>query len=165
MNYVPELVNILISNPMKIPLSLPVLILLLTGAVSFAQSPDEKAIRAVVEQESMAFHQRKAEKVLSYWANVPYASHYYSEKGMGYVRGYAAISKGIKNVLSRYPDADRNVYKNHDYQVRVNGTSAWATFITDAVDGSKKRQTYDARYLEKINGVWKLVSVTSTPAP
>ena len=140
--------------------------LLLINASVFAQnSVDESAIKTVVEQESVAFHQRKADKALSYWANVPYASHYYSEKGMGYVRGYPAISKGMKNVLSRFPDADKNVYKNHDYQIRVNGTSAWATFITDAVDGSKKRQTYDARYLEKINGVWKLVSVTSTPAP
>lgn len=147
---------------MKTPL---LLLALLTAKTSFAQSAEEKAIKTVVEQESVAFHQRKADKALSYWANVPYASHSYSEKGMGYVRGYAAIRNGMKSVLSRFPDADKSVYKNHDYQIRVNGSSAWATFITDVLAGDKKRQTYDARYLEKIDGVWKLVSVASTPAP
>lgn len=139
--------------------------LLLINASVFAQnSPDEKAIKAVVEQESVAFHQRKADKVLSYWANVPYASHYYTEKGMGYVRGYAAISKAVKDVLRRLPAVDKNVYKSHDYLIRVNGNSAWATYITDVLAGDKKRQTHDARYLEKLNSTWKIVSVVSTPA-
>ncbi|GAB3639611.1 nuclear transport factor 2 family protein [Spirosoma arcticum] len=137
----------------------------LVSMVGYAQSADESAIKTVVEQESVAFHQRKADKVLSYWANVPYASHTYTEKGMGYVRGYETISKAMKNVLGKLPATDKNVYKNHDYRIHINGTSAWATFITDAVDGNKKRQTYDARYLEKIKGVWKLVSVVGIAAP
>lgn len=156
-------------------ISLLLLALLLTEGVGFAQSFDEKrsegrapdvsAIKTVVEQESAAFHQRKADKALSYWANVPYASHTYTEKGTGYVRGYDSISKAMKNVLGKLPKADKKVYKNHDYRIHVNGTSAWATYITDALDGGKKHQTYDARYLEKINGAWKLVSVVGIPAP
>jgi hypothetical protein len=140
------------------------LTLLLISAATFAQSAVEKAITTVIEQETMAFHQRKADKALSYWADVPYASHYYTEKGMGYVRGYDAISKGMKDVLNRLPAVDKNVYKTHDYLIHVNGTSAWVSYITDILTGDKKHQTYDARYLEKVNGVWKLVSVVSTPA-
>ncbi|WP_018622545.1 nuclear transport factor 2 family protein [Spirosoma luteum] len=140
-------------------------LLLMTSAATFAQSAEEEAIKNVIAGESSAFHQREADKALSYWANVPYASHYYTEKGMGYIRGYDAISKGMKNVLSRFPDADKSLYKNHDYLIRVNGTSAWATFIVDIMEGDKKHQNHDARYLEKVNGAWKLVSVVSTPAP
>ena len=149
---------------MKIPFFL--LGLLLTSTAIFAQtSADESAIKTVVEQESVAFHQRKADKALSYWANVPYASHTYTEKGMGYVRGYDDISKAMRNVLSKLPKLDKNVYKNHDYRIHVNGTSAWATYITDAVDGGKNSQSYNARYLEKIKGVWKLVGAVGKPAP
>lgn len=149
---------------MKTPLLL--FALLLISAATFAQTPaDENAIKAVIEQESEAFHQRKADKALSYWAHVPYASHTYTEKGVGYVRGYEAISKAMKKVLARYPEVDKKAYKNHDYQIRITGTTAWATYITDAMEGTKKSQTYAGRYLEKANGVWKLVGVVNIPAP
>jgi hypothetical protein len=149
---------------MKIPLF--ALALLLVAAAGFAQTTaDETAIKATIEQESASFHQRKLDKTLSYWANTPYVSHIYTEKGGGYVRGYSALSKAVKAFMVKYPTVDKDVYKNHAYQIHVNGTSAWATFITDVMDGGKKSQTYDARYLEKINGAWKLVSVVYVAAP
>ena len=130
-----------------------------------AQSADEKAIKAVITAESAAFYQRKADKIVSYCANVPYASHSYTEKGMGYLRGYDAVSKAIKNYVGQHPDLVKDSHKARDFKIHVNGNSAWVTFITDGVSGTKKSQSYDARYLEKINGVWKLVSVFGTPAP
>ena len=141
------------------------LTLLLTSMVTFAQSPDEKAIRTVINEESAAFYQRNADKVVSYWANVPYASHSYTEKGMGYLRGYNSVSKAIRTYISKHPDLNNESSKAHDFLIHVNGNSALATFITDRSSGAKKSQSYDARYLEKIKGVWKLVSVYGTPAP
>ena len=141
------------------------LALLLMSAATFAQDKaDENSIKTVIEEESAAFHQRKPDKALSYWLNAPYVSHYYTEKGAGYVRGYEAMSKAMRKFLSRHPEVDKATYKNHDYLIRINGSSAWATFITDRVENSKTAQTYDARYLEKANGAWKLVAVLSSPA-
>lgn len=140
------------------------LTLLLISAVSFAQSTDEKAIRTVIAGESAAFYQRNVDKVLSYWANVPYASHYYTERGSGYLRGYSTVSKAIRKYISEHPDMGKGSHKTHDFMIHVNGNSALVTFITDGLYGTKKSQSYDARYLEKINGVWKLVSVFGTPA-
>lgn len=148
---------------MKIPLFL--LALLLTSAATFAQSPDEKAIRIIIAGESAAFYQRNADKVLSYWANVPYASHSYTEKGSGYLRGYAVISKAIRKYIGEHSDLGKSSRKTHDFMIHVNGNSALATFITDEQSGTRKSQSYDARHLEKQNGVWKLVSVYGTPAP
>ncbi|GAB2576431.1 Cif family virulence factor [Spirosoma areae] len=146
--------------------ALTLLALCLTTMATIAQNPaDEKAIKNVIAGESAAFYQRNADKVLSYWANVPYASHSYTEKGMGYLRGYDAVSKAIKKYISGHPDLGRDVHKTHDFRIHVNGNSALATFITDAVSGTKKSQSYDARYLEKVKGAWKLVSVYGTPAP
>ncbi|GAB2564124.1 hypothetical protein [Spirosoma aerophilum] len=145
-------------------ITLCILAQLLMSAAAFAQSTDETAIKNVIAGESAAFHQRNANKALSYWANVPYASHYYTEKGKGYIRGFESISKIMKDVIKRMPAVDKNVYKTHDYLLHVNGTSAWVSYITDIQEGTKKRQTHDARYLEKISGTWKLVSVVSTPA-
>ncbi len=145
------------------------LALLLMSGASFAQTSaaDESAIKTITEQESAAFRQGKADKALSYWANVPYASHDYTEKGSGYLRGYSVVSKAIRKYIGDHPGmaTDKTVYKNHDYQIHVNGNSAWATYITDAVNGSQKSQSYNARYLEKLNGTWKLVAVAGKPAP
>ena len=145
--------------------SLLFLALLLMSTASFAQSADEKAIRNTIAGESAAFYQRNADKVLSYWANVPYASHSYTEKGSGYLRGYGSVSKAIRKYIGDHPAVSPDSYKAHDFMIHVNGNSALATFITDALAGTKKSQSYDARYLEKINGAWKLVSVYGIPAP
>lgn len=77
------------------------LALLLTSGANFAQSPDEKEIRTVINGESAAFYQRNGDKAVSYWANVPYASHSYTEKGMGYLRGYDAVSKAIRAYITK----------------------------------------------------------------
>lgn len=148
---------------MKIYLLTP--ILLLMAEISFAQSAHEKAIRAVIDQETAAFYQGNADKALSYWVNAPYASHSYSEKGSGYVRGYDAISKGMKKVLKANPGLTKIVHKSHDFIIHVNGNSAWATYITNLVNGTQKSQAYDARYLEKREGSWKIVGAVSKPAP
>lgn len=139
--------------------------LLLINVSVFAQnSADESAIKAVIARESVAFYQRNADKVLSYWANVPYASHNYTEKGSGYLRGYDTISKAIRKYISDHPDLTKDRHTAHDFMIHINGNSALATFVTDGLSGTRKSRSYDARYLEKINGTWKLVSVYGTPA-
>lgn len=145
--------------------SLFTLILLLIGNISFAQSADEKAIRTVVDQETTAFYQGNADKALSYWLNAPYAAHSHTEKGSGYIRGYDTISKVMKKALRDNPDIKKTVSKSHDFIIHVNENSAWATYISDATNGTKKSQEYSARYLEKHAGAWKIVGAFSTPAP
>ena len=148
------------------------LALLLMSVVSFAQTVDEKAVKAVIEGESTAFRQCKADKAISHWLNAPYVSHDYTEKGKGYLRGYEAVTKALRKYIGEHPEmaADKAVHKNYDYRIHVNGNSAWATFITDAVNGTKKTiepptRSYNGRYLEKANGTWKLVAVTGKSAP
>lgn len=145
------------------------LALLLISAASFSQTADESAIKAVIEGESAAFRQCKADKVLSYWLNAAYVSHDYTEKdsGYGYLRGYEGVSKAIRKYIADHPEmaTDKTVYTNHDYRIHVNGTSAWATFVTDAVNGTKKSLAYNSRYLEKNKGAWKIAAVTGKPAP
>lgn len=148
------------------------LTLLLISAGAFAQTADEKAIKAVIEGESTAFRQCKADKAISYWLNAPYVSHSYTEKGSGYLRGYETVTKALRKYIGEHPEmaTDKTVHKNHDYVIHVNGTSAWATYIGDAVNGAKKTiepptRSYNGRYLEKANGTWKLVANIGKPAP
>lgn len=128
---------------------------------------DEKAIKNIIESESSAYHQRNAGKAVSYWLKAPYISHDYTQKGLSYLRGYPTVPNAIRAYIKAHPElaTDKTVYKNHDYLIHVNGNSAWATFITDATAGGKKSQSYNARYVEKANGAWKLVAVTGKPAP
>jgi len=51
-----------------------------------------------------------------------------------------------------------------NFDTRINGTSAFVVFNqhNDNTDGTQ-RDSIEARYLEKINGEWKMVNVTVIP--
>jgi hypothetical protein len=153
------------TKPKIMKTSLFTFILLLIGTISFAQSADEKAIRTVIDEETTAFYKGNADKTLSYWLNAPYVAHSHTEKGSGYLRGYNTVSQAFKKVLKANPDLKKYVSKSHDFMIHVNGNSAWATYISELSNGKEKTQDYDARYLEKQGGVWKIVGAFETPAP
>ncbi len=126
---------------------------------------DEMAIKQVIEGESMAFFQRNTEQLLTYWANVPYVSHSYNEKGSGYIRGYDKYSDVVKKYVSEHPELSKFSFKNRDYLIHINGTSAWATHIQEQIAGDNKSTAYSSTYLEKNgSGVWKIVGLGSSDA-
>ena len=126
---------------------------------------DEMAIKQVIEGESMAFFQRNTEQLLTYWANVPYVSHSYNEKGSGYVRGYDKYSSIVKKYVSEHPESSKISPQNRDYIIHINGTSAWATHIQEQITSDNKSTSYTSTYLEKNgSGVWKIVGHGSSDA-
>ncbi len=124
---------------------------------------DEVAIKSTIEGETNAFKQRDADKATSYWLNTPYTSHHYTAKGLGYVRG-ANVGTTITNYLKANPKIDNSTTNYHDYIIRINGNSAWATYVSDGTSNGKKVVYNKAAYLEKTNGEWKMGSVNSVEA-
>jgi ketosteroid isomerase-like protein len=135
------------------------------SAIQAPVADDEAAIKQVIEGESVAFFQRNTEQLLTYWANVPYVSHSYNEKGSGYIRGYDKYSDVVKKYVSEHPELSKVSSKNRDYIIRINGTSAWATHIQEQIAGDNKSTSYSSTYLEKNgSGVWKIVGYGSSDA-
>jgi hypothetical protein len=135
------------------------------SAIQAPVADDEAAIKQVIEGESTAFFQRNTEQLLTYWANVPYVSHSYNEKGSGYIRGYDKYSDVVKKFVSEHPELSKYSFKNRDYIIHINGTSAWATHIQEQSAGDNKNTAYSSTYLEKNgSGVWKIVGHGSSDA-
>lgn len=133
--------------------------------IQASAADDEAAIKQVIEGESMAFFQRNTEHLLTYWANVPYVSHSYNEKGSGYIRGYDKYSNVVEKYVSEHPELSKISFKNRDYIIHINGTSAWATHIQEQTAGDNKSIAYSSTYLEKNgSGMWKIVGHGSSDA-
>jgi hypothetical protein len=124
---------------------------------------DEAAIKSTIEGETNAFKLNDANKTTSFWLNTPYTSHSYTAKGLGYVRG-ANVGITITDYLKANPKIDNSPTNYHDYIIRINGNSAWATYISDSTSNGKKVVYNKAVYLEKTNGEWKICSMHSTEA-
>ncbi len=128
-----------------------------------SQDVEESAIKNTIEGETSAFKQREAEKAIGFWLNTPYTSHHYTAKGLGYVRG-ANVGTTITNYLKANSKIDNSPTNYHDYIIRINGNSAWATYVSDGTSNGKKVVYNKAAYLEKTNGEWKMGSVNSVEA-
>ena len=138
-----------------------------THGVALDKKDEEAAIKTVLEKETTAWNARDAEGMASCWANTEYAltAVYHgvtaSNNGVAY---YPNPKKdrpeAIKAMVASMPKPDGTTFKNENYVMNINGASAFVHFYetTTAGDGSK-RSDYAIRYLEKINGEWKIVYV------
>jgi hypothetical protein len=146
---------------------LQITILFLGIAISgLAQSKDETAIKAVIEKETQTWLNRDADGQISCFANVPYSTMmvYHGSPGTNgvafNVKGTADMADGIKKNLAGMGKPTGETFQNKDYVIRINGTSAFCVFeqATTATDGTKGN-FHETRYLEKIDGEWKIVYV------
>ena len=155
---------------MKITL-LP-LCLLLTSAVSFAQyvsaqkrttvSEDEAAIKNVIEGLTTAMYARDFKTYLNYWVNTPYVSRVANDRD-GKVTKMTGdqYRKMVEQWATQNHAPSQEKATRDNWLIRVNGNSAFAVFDqhNQYPDGTT-RHSVEERYLERMNGEWKLVNVT-----
>ncbi|MDB5243211.1 MAG: hypothetical protein JWP57_3836 [Spirosoma sp.] len=136
-----------------------------------AQSADESSIKALLEKQTKAGLTRDAAGMIQTWANVPYASRLVSlptGKVVFYTNEDLTQPQQISQMVSRSP-GEASEFTHTDYQVRINGASAFVTFISTVskADG-QKQYAHEVRYLEKLQQAWKVVHASQvfyTPAP
>ena len=127
-----------------------------------AQKTEEEAIKKVIMDESDAFLAGDANKVRTYynfqpyaWGTVTFASGVsLHETGEAFSKFYDRI-KPNPNVTA----------KQNDYVFKINGNQAWVTNVsrqTNKTDNTSA-QSNQLRCLEKINGDWKIVALSSHP--
>ena len=146
-------------------LALSAAALMATPTLVRAQSPDETAIKAVIEKETTCWNNRDAVGMADCWANVKEAGQLVTlQDGKGTVvsnrNTKMDMPAGVKATLASMGPASKETFQNTDYQIRTNGNAAFAQFeqVVTAVDG-KKQYAHETRYLEKLKGVWKIVHV------
>ena len=128
---------------------------------------DSTAITTLLEKETTAWHARDAEAMAACWANTEYAltAVYHgvmaSNNGVAYFTNPKKdMPEKVKTMVASMGKPDGSTFKNENYVMNISGATAFVHFYetTTSGDGSK-RTDYQIRYLERINGEWKIVYV------
>lgn len=127
--------------------------------VQSSTEEEEAAIIKVLEADTKAYLAGDVAGLKNAWAFTPYT------------RGMAVSAKGekayggsgdemLKWVESVKPT--QATFTHSNYNIRINGNMAWATFDQKITQPNKSSATsHDVRCLEKINGNWHIVVVAS----
>lgn len=130
-------------------------------AQTAAQKTDESLIKTLIETETQAWLKRDPVALVMCWANVPYASQLVSMTDgqvMMSANTKQDFNKRAQLMIEQLGKSSGAKYENTNYLTRLNGNAAWITFnqlVT--TPGNNKTQAYETRYLEKLDGVWRLV--------
>jgi hypothetical protein len=124
---------------------------------------DEEAIKQTCENETKYYHDGNAKNWNNQWAETTY-SEYQAQTLNEYIKvPYAkgGMLMGIRNTVVKTLKPDGLVSKMTDFESRISGNLAWATYTQEDFKGetsvAKARQL---RILEKINGSWKIVGLS-----
>ena len=139
-----------------------ILAIVFLGNFAFAQSADETAIKKIINSQDLAFDAVDYKSYMGYWAKVSYASFLYH--GGNYV-GDALWKKIEEYWVGRKP---RTVSATRtDWNFRIKDETAFVTFNqkNESIVTKSVSESFQARFLEKMNGEWKIVSVSVIEKP
>jgi hypothetical protein len=135
-------------------------VFLVTNPFVIAQSADATAIKAVIRRETQAYFTADANAWRNCWANVSEAHT------LNYSAMSGRVSQGVmpgdipKAMTDRKPVGMK--IETTKEQMRINGTAAFVQYNQHLTrDDGAEDFSYQARYLEKMNGVWKIIHVSS----
>jgi hypothetical protein len=134
------------------------LLLSVTCLLAVAQDT-ENAIKNVLNAETKAFFDRDAKKMVSYWHITPQTSMYIilSPKfvindNADSLKNYSLTGEPTKMDLNQIGSTRTN------WNFCINGTNAYVTFDANLGNAQEKQYTHETRFMEKIDGEWKIVS-------
>lgn len=124
----------------------------------FGQTSDEAAIRKIIEAEHTAFHTNSDRKIyMSYWSVKPETRWVSSGTSGAFFMTGDDLNVGMAKNM--YPPMDNAKFIFSNFVAKASGTVGWASYDAkvDKTDG-KSEFTHQFRCLEKIDGVWKIIS-------
>jgi hypothetical protein len=122
-----------------------------------AQSADESAIQKVCEAETRAWLEKDAATFNNCWQIRPYSRIIVTtEDGQTFSIG----ADQLKAATTENMAGDGGTFANSNYQIHVDGNSAWTTYDEVKTDAAGAHPSYEMRLLEKVNGVWKIVGMS-----
>ena len=133
--------------------------LLCISSICNAQTKEEAAIRKILELEIINFHTNANRKVYaSYWQVKPETSFASSSlNGNSFFMTSDDFKVGIEN--NQFPPVDNATCTFSNFVVKAGCTTGWATYdIKMVTPDGKEDYIHSFRGLEKIGGVWKIIT-------
>ncbi|MFT3823643.1 MAG: hypothetical protein QM731_06965 [Chitinophagaceae bacterium] len=138
------------------------LILLTTffSSIAFTQQEDA-VIKDILQKETTAFFNHDFKTSYSYWYIKPQSLAIVSESDGKVLQLTSKELNAIYTASSLKTAVFPKEFKRSDWRFQIKGDAAYVTFEqTASSDNEMIGRTYESRYLEKINGQWKIISMT-----
>jgi SnoaL-like domain len=130
---------------------------LLLAPSAYAQSAEEAAIKTLCEAETRAWLSKDVATYKNCWELRPYTRVVGTGED-GQIMNLAA--EQLKTVNADVMGG-AVTFANSNYQIHVEGNTAWATYDSVKTDDKgKTHPSYEFRLLEKIGGAWKIVGMS-----
>jgi ketosteroid isomerase-like protein len=122
------------------------------------KADEEAAIKKMLEEEKKASDAGDFKAYKSHWVEAPYVSFLYN--GLSFV-GDAFWKSAEEKFANRKPT--NNTTTRSDWSFAIRGGTAFVTFSqkTENPEKNTTNETYEERYVEKVNGEWKMVNMTA----
>jgi hypothetical protein len=135
-------------------------LLVFTVRGAFGQTPDETAIKATIRRETLSYFAADAKAWSDCWAALPESNNlYYSDQS--HKVGQTSMAKPDLNIVANRKPAQIKIETTKE-QLRINGNVAFMQYDQHATrDDGAQDYSHQTRYLEKINGIWKIIHVGS----
>ena len=141
--------------------NLPLLLALwAVSAPSYGQAEEEAAIRQLLEKESATWRSGDREGHASCWAIRPYSRIVFTTAdGTTYDMAPQVMIDPPEGMMGQGGTSSNSGYRFH-----INGAEAWVSHNEESIapDGSRT-YTLEFRFLEKVEGQWKLVGQSIHP--
>ena len=130
-----------------------------TGSWAQTYSAEEKAIIKELEQESEAAQVRDYERWIDCFAQSPDVTFGFGQIVPTYMlRSYDKLAEWGERFFLANPVSSTASFEFTDFQIRINGTSAFVTYLqTISTKEGKKVRIHKGEYLEKIESEWKMI--------
>ncbi|MGM9512397.1 hypothetical protein ACS5NO_31990 [Larkinella sp. GY13] len=127
---------------------------------AFGQTPDETAIKATIRRETLSYFAADAKAWRDCWAALPESNNlYYSEQS--HKVGQTSMATPDLTIVANRKPTQIKIETSRE-QFRINGNTAFVQYDQHATreDGAQD-YSHQTRYLEKVNGAWKIIHVGS----
>jgi len=139
-------------------------IAIVLGSLSESRAQaDHEAIKRVLRNETEGFFKRDKAEWSNAWAHTPYihfAANLYGGDFM-LIEGWDKLEKQFASQFKSAKLSNNVKVQNDNYTVHQNGNMAFVAYDQTLVDSHGKTTSKELRVVEKINGQWKIISVTA----
>jgi hypothetical protein len=129
---------------------------------------EKEAIKAVIEKESNSHLARDNDRHNECFVQDDRLIVLGSADGiLYYSKGWSEISLIYEGIYAELPDPVTDIYQYTNYNIEVNKASAWAVYdqIAHDAEGEFLANHKSTRFLEKVDGEWKLIYLSFIDIP
>jgi ketosteroid isomerase-like protein len=124
--------------------------------LSAVAQKDEDAIKKVIADETTAFYAKDAKAMMSFWHPMPQSTLFVvinPDQTVSH-NGSSMTVDSVKGMLTGNPETVN--FTRTNWVFCMSGSAAYVTFEQSLAE--EKTYSHETRFMEKINGDWKIVS-------